>query len=391
MRRFFPITSIFFCLVLQLPWIYGSYSIAEEQLRTRPLEEIILSILPPDEDDEASGLTPIMNPSMLGEGWETGFWVILDEPSVENAIARMGRRPASVGEKPRWEIEIVPAHVKNGLPDATSDCEAIARLGDHVYIFGSHFGRKKGPLEDLRQFAARFEDRPNGQPRVDLEVAHNHFTLHRMINDALTSHGIELIERGPAEYDKYITKTFKKEPEAAKYIRQEDRAVNIEGAAFTKSGTLLLGLRYPVTLQGNPIIIEIEDIERLFTGGKPVIRRFRVVENVGTPQEPAGIRDMLTHDSSLEILTGNLDRFAGKKEDSVVLEDHPEGLKAASKHYRIAWPPAEGTGDLIKAGLVRDFAPRNNAEGLSADAQGRFHYIFDGNRVLMQYELTTQY
>ncbi|HPB30437.1 MAG TPA: hypothetical protein PLB62_03175, partial [Candidatus Sumerlaeota bacterium] len=80
------------------------------------------------------------------------------------------------------------------------------------------------------------------------------------------------------------------------------------------------------------------------------------------------------------------DRFAGKKEDSVVLEDHPEGLKSSSKHYRIAWPPAEGTGKMIRADLVRDFAPRNNAEGLSVDTQGRFYYLFDENRVRMQYE-----
>ncbi len=371
---------------MPLPWITVPYEVAAEPLRTIPLEEVIVSVLPPDEDDEASGLTPIMNPSMLREGWETGFWVILDEPPVEKALARMGRRPTSVGEKSRWEIEIVPAYVKNGLPDATGDCEAIARLGDHVYIFGSHFGRKKGPLEDERHFVARFKDRPAGQAGIEIEVAPNHFLLHRLINDALTSHGIELIERGPAEYDKYIAKTLKKETEAAKHVRQEDRAVNIEGAAFTKSGTLLLGLRYPVTRQGNPIIIEIEGIERLFTGGKPVIRRFRVVENVGTLQEPTGIRDMLTHNSSLEILTGNLDRFAGKKEDSVVLEDHPEGLKSSSKHYRIAWPPAEGTGKMIRADLVRDFAPRNNAEGLSVDTQGRFYYLFDENRVRMQYE-----
>ena len=51
--------------------------------------------------------------------------------------------------------------------------------------------------------------------------------------------------------------------------------INVEGAAFRDgaeapkggSPTLLLGLRFPVTAEGHPIVVEIEGIERLFKPG----------------------------------------------------------------------------------------------------------------------------
>ena len=359
------------------------------QAAAPPLREVKLTVSPAEVDDEASGLLPIEDRTFLKSGWTEGFWVILDEPPVERAIARLGRGPNHTGPAQGWEIEMVPARVQPGQEGATNDCEAIARSGDYVYIFGSHFGKKNGPLEAERQFVARFADRATSAVAVSaplsLEVARDHFLLHRLINDALTTSGLELIGRGPAEYKRYIEKTLKKQPEAAGRVREGDRPINIEGAAFLDSGALLLGLRYPVTRDGHPILVELSGIERLFSGGQPKVEGFWVLQNVGDSAQPVGIRDMLRR-GQLDLLTGNLDRLSNKKGERGVIEDHPEGLRASSRHYRMAWPPANSQGRLLRPNLVRDLAPSVNAEGLAADPQGRFYYVFDENQVRLQYE-----
>ena len=57
----------------------------------------------------------------------------------------------------------------------TEDCEAMARRGSWIYIFGSHFGSKSGPMESSRHFVARFdESRIQGsldEAEIPIEIA----------------------------------------------------------------------------------------------------------------------------------------------------------------------------------------------------------------------------
>ena len=77
-------------------------------------------------------------------------------------------------------------------------------------------------------------------------------------------------------------------------VREDDYPINIEGAAFRENGTLLLGLRFPTTAEGRPILVELEGIDRLFDpdGDLPEVRGFWTVDAVGKGGEIAGVRDL---------------------------------------------------------------------------------------------------
>ena len=50
-------------------------------------------------------------------------------------------------------------------------------------------------------------------------------------------------------------------------MREDDYPINMVGAGFRESGSLLLGLRFPVAADGWPILIELDGIGRLFEPG----------------------------------------------------------------------------------------------------------------------------
>ena len=87
----------------------------------------------------------------------------------------------------------------------TEDAEACDFWGEHLYILGSHFGSKDGPLEAKRAWITRVrvDDLAaavaGGSPPI--EIARNRFSLHRAINDRLRSSGIALRELGPRARD----------------------------------------------------------------------------------------------------------------------------------------------------------------------------------------------
>jgi hypothetical protein len=71
----------------------------------------------------------------------------------------------------------------------TEDAEAVARHDGWVYVFGSQFGKKDGPLQPKRSFVARFREAEVRHvlepPAAPLAVARPPFLLHRLVNDAL--------------------------------------------------------------------------------------------------------------------------------------------------------------------------------------------------------------
>jgi hypothetical protein len=151
--------------------------------------------------NEASGLLAVEDESLLeSHGWELAFWAVLDEGEIEDCVAIIGqRRDALISEG--WQIERLHAEP---LGDAgkTEDAEAITRYDGWIYVFGSHFGSKDGPLQPKRSFVARFREADIGHasrdPTMGMEISHESFLLHRLINDDLKEQGPDLIPLGEA-------------------------------------------------------------------------------------------------------------------------------------------------------------------------------------------------
>jgi hypothetical protein len=109
--------------------------------------------------NEASGLLTMGDGALLGEhGWDLGFWAVMDEGEIEECVAAIGHRRGSP-EGEGWEIERLHASV-DGSAGKTEDAEAITldKNTGYVYVLGSHFGSKTGPLQPKRGFVARFRE-----------------------------------------------------------------------------------------------------------------------------------------------------------------------------------------------------------------------------------------
>ena len=330
--------------------------------------------------NEASDLLPLENDRVLSaRGWDQGFWTVLDEGAVEECVALIGHTHGKGGAKDTWEI-VRPRFEVHRHQGKTEDTEACARHDGWVYLVGSHYGSKSGPLEGKRAFIARFREADfEGDVEAEtpeLQIALNKFRLHRAVNDALGALGPDLLS-APS-----LRKTFvKRKPKqagkrAAARIEKTDVPINVEGAAFDDRGALLLGLRYPATAEGHPIVVELVGIERMFEDRRaaPVARRVWVLDNVGTREEPVGIRALHRHGRELHAIAGSLDS-AGAKKGSALLDAHPEAGSASCAHYRVKLPRPKDGGP-VPAETVQTF-DLSNVEGLAAGSAGRFYYVTD--------------
>lgn len=327
---------------------------------------------------EASGLLAVENREVLrAHGWDIAFWICSDEATVEESLAALGRKRDGT-----WEA-VHPRKVRPSRNRPTEDSEALAHWNGQVWVFGSQFGKKEGPLSARRQFVARFDERALSgridETEIDLEVVRGGFHLHRLINDALRASGLELIERGEREAKEYVGKARKKGKSQGKTwadrIEPEDWPINLEAATFTSWGTLLLGLRYPVTRQGQPILLELTNFEAFFQDGvQPEVRAVRVLD-VGSPDEPRGFRALERVGDEIHAITGNLD---SSPDTSVVVQEHPEGAGAISHHHRLVFRDGDSKVHAERIHIIED---ETRIEGLSTDSEGRFWYVLDDERI----------
>jgi hypothetical protein len=152
--------------------------------------------------------------------------------------------------------------------------------------------------------------------------------------------------------------------------------INVEAAEFRADGRLLLGLRYPVTAQGHPILVEVLEPQALFAAPAAVPRcgHVWVLEDVGSEEAPAGFRGLdSAGDDRFDAVVGDLDA-AGKS--ATVLEDHPEGGRAASEHVRFSLPLTAGGGSVTSE-RAHHFGDVRRVEGVAVDAEGHAHYLID--------------
>ena len=335
--------------------------------------------------NEASGLLTVENDALLeAHGWEFALWAVLDEGRIEDCVAIIGhKRDADMSGG--WDIGRLHAVPTDDAK--TEDAESVARYGGWVYLLGSHFGGKSGPLQPKRGFVARFREADVGHatedPAVALEVFRGSFALHRLINDALKSEGPDLVPLGPASYEALIQQTIERGARERKkwsdLVLEDDYPINIEGAAFRADGTLLLGLRFPVAADGRPILVELEGVERLFEPGDrlPEVRGFWVVDAVGRDGDMAGVRDLAivgpADGEELHLVTGNVD---SRDKPSVLVQDYPGGRHTVATHFRCVLSPDAHSG-FLQATFVREFPSLPRVEGIAITEDGRFFYVTD--------------
>ncbi len=143
------------------------------------------------------------------------------------------RRGADIAEG--WEIERLHAE-PTGDAGKTEDAEAVTRHEGWIYIFGSHFGSKDGPLQPKRGFVARFREADVGHatqdPAMEMEISRESFLVHRLINDALKDQGPDLIPLGPTSHEALIAATIRRgeneDKRWAGLVREDDYPINVE-------------------------------------------------------------------------------------------------------------------------------------------------------------------
>jgi hypothetical protein len=349
---------------------------AESNGGERELQQLNLNLHP----NEASGLLTIENEPLLeSHDWEYGFWVVMDEAEAEDCVGAIGhRRGAGIDEG--WEIDRLHAEPRFiGSKGETEDAESVARHDGWVYVFGSQHGGKRGPINPEEAWVARFReedvDHAFEDPAVEMEIARTDLVLHRIINDALKEKGPELLPQGATTYEAFVTQS-REEEGLEDLVHEGDVTINIEGAAFREDGSLLVGLRYPLEVEGCPILVDVEGIDRLFeTGEDPTVTGFTWIDAVGRDGTVAGVRDLAIVGEELHVVTGNID---SKQKGSVVLEDNPGGRDTVATHFRCELPEA-GSSGFLEAEFVREFPNLPRVEGIAITGDGGFFYVTDEN------------
>jgi hypothetical protein len=337
------------------------------------------------EPNEASDLCPLQVPALLeGRRWDRAFVTVLDEVPAEAAIAVLGHDDgAEPGEG--WHALRVPC-APQADEGRTEDAESCAWHDGWVYVLGSQFGAKEGPLEAKRSWAARVRADDlaaacaEGAVPAPLELVRLRFSLHRAVNDALAAAGLELIERRQLTTERYIDATIALGAERQKRwegrVSAADHPINIEGMEFRGNGRLLLGLRYPVSADGHPLLVELDDVDAVFAdpAAVPACSHVWVLENVGDRDCPMGVRALHTDgDDVFDAVVGDLDA-AGK--GATILADHPAGGAAASRHVRFSLPLVAG-GGAVRADTVHEFGAIKRVEGIAVAHDGHAHYVID--------------
>ena len=211
--------------------------------------------------NEASDLLPVRSPALLRRA-----------PRAPRLLDRPGRGAGGTAAWPCCSNATTasgpPHHVaadagaENGR---TEDGEALAHHDGWVYVFGSHFGSKAGPLRPRRAFVARFREDDAGDrdtvpctwcatgsgctgrsttrspPPPLTPLPPGDRVRHRFI--------VETLARGTARAKSWVSR-----------LAEDDLPLNVEAAAFTPAGTVLLGLRFPVTAEGEPILVELAGV-----------------------------------------------------------------------------------------------------------------------------------
>jgi hypothetical protein len=158
--------------------------------------------------NEASDLAVV--PGGLAR-YDQSFVTVLDEGVIEESIAVLGHRGGDVGSG--WDAVRLTLEPTDHA-GRTEDAEACDFWGEHLYVLGSHFGSKDGPLEAKRAWIARVRTADLAAAvdgsKPPIEIARNRFGLHRAVNDRLREAGVELRELGPRARERLVLRTIER-------------------------------------------------------------------------------------------------------------------------------------------------------------------------------------
>lgn len=261
--------------------------------------------------------------------------------------------------------------------------------------WGSHYGSKDGPLQAKRAWLARFReatiDREVPETEVRLEVQRNKFRVHRAVNDALDEADVVPIVPGDTVQDRFVAQTLEQgraeEKSWAHRLRERDVPINVEGAAFRPSGTLLLALRFPTSAEGEPLLVELSGVPQMFEDDRawPTVERVWVLEGATPDGTLTGFRALsATGGDSFDAIIGSIDA-TGK--GSVLLDDHPEGAEVESAHWRFSLPEGGTVEDAIRVQgeHVRTLHGLRNVEGLSVEGERSFYVTDEDERIQLRF------
>lgn len=335
---------------------------------------------------EASGLVTCRSAGLREAlGLDPLYWTVLDDGPVEECIALVGQVAGTVEPTAGWTSHHLRATISTPVDGDTDDGEAIAEHDGWITVIGSAYGSKEGPLEPERSFVARFHvddvTVEDGTPAVDLHVVADPFVLHRVVNDALHDAGADLLAWSPKYQRKTVGKARKKAlgtPWAWR-IAHDDSAINIEGAVHLPDGSLLLGLRVPVTRRGQALLVRVTHPDRLFdpAAADPVGAEVVELTGHGDRSAPVGVRDLALHDGRLHVILGDLD---SDPDDSILLDQHPEGGVAESVHVVCDLPEMTAEEPVlhqVPVELIHAFDGLSRVEGLAFDDDGHALYVSD--------------
>lgn len=233
-------------------------------------------------------------------------------------------------------------------------------------------GGKDGPIRRREQWVTRFRETDvrvdaEGATSERVQVARTAFRLHRTINDALRSCGVEVLEMREASRRAFIAASVAElEGDERGRVRDGDWTVNIGGAEVTDDGLLLSGLRFPVAADGRPLVVVLRGWTGMCDGTDwPEVTAVWPLDAIGRDGTVAGVRDLCVLGDELHVVTGNLDSL-GK--GSVILDDYPEGRATVNTHF-VASLAAVRSGDGT-CSAVREFPDHPRIEGIAADHQG---------------------
>jgi hypothetical protein len=343
------------------------------------------------EGNEASDLVHVDNEALLdAHGWDFGFWTVLDEGSVEDCIAVLGHARGAAPDA-GWEIHRLPA-VAGEQRGRTEDAEAVARHDGWIYVIGSHYGSKAGPLQAKRAFLARFDeqsiDRQVPEAELPIQIHRNRFRLHRLINDALDASHVVAITPGDTVRTRFIARTIERGTQRSKTwvdrLTDRDVPINIEGAAFRPNGNLLLALRFPTTAEGEPILVELAGVPAMFDeDAEPAVVRVWELAGVSPSDALVGFRALSRSGPDVyDAIIGSID---ATDKGSVLLEDHPEGAIAHCSHWRFTLPAEDAPDAGVAAELIRDFPGLRNVEGLAVESGQTFYVTDEDHRIQVRF------
>jgi hypothetical protein len=303
---------------------------------------------------EASGLLA------AADGAEA-YWSVLDEHRVEEAIVLISRLGAG------WHVDRLTGRF-GAAAVRTSDGEALARHDGLVFVAGSHFGTEDDGLQARRAFFARFRE----AGAAGLQVWRDPFALHRLVNDALRERGIDLFPICDAARRDFIDATDDEE------VAEGDWPLNVEGIAFRRDGSLLVGLRSPVSASGDPLLVELGGFATAFGSQLPPVTAIWILQGAGSPAAPAGVRDLEAEpeDDTFSVLTGCLDGELLRRADREQTPDF--------EHWTFGLPPAVAGGPVTPDPVRSLPSDLRRVEGLARRPDGGYAYVTDDeNRVTL--------